>query len=87
VSREHYLPQMILTLAAAGSFTRSLHRRQQQCHEDADDGDHDEQLNKRKTGAKTAHDNPSKTQQQAGRDSAGVRRRSTAILINRTVYL
>jgi hypothetical protein len=36
------LPQVVLTLRAPRRLAGRLHRRQQQGHQDANDGDHDE---------------------------------------------
>jgi hypothetical protein len=47
VQREAKLHQMVLALRAAGGFTRLLHRGEQQCNQDGNDGDHDEQLDQR----------------------------------------
>jgi hypothetical protein len=45
---EPNLLEIILALRPASRFSGSLDRRQQQCHKDANDGDHDEQFDERK---------------------------------------
>jgi hypothetical protein len=52
VHRQAELLEVVLALDAAGRFARGLHRRQEQGHENADDGDHHEQLHEREAGAK-----------------------------------
>ena len=44
VDRDALLLQVVDALRAAGRFARGLHRRQQQRHQNADDGDHHQQL-------------------------------------------
>jgi hypothetical protein len=46
--REIDLLQIVNTLRTTRRFTRRLHGRQQQRHEDADNGDHDQKFDKRK---------------------------------------
>jgi hypothetical protein len=48
VESEGDLLEVIRTLHAAGSLAGGLHRRQEEGHQDADDGDDDEQLDERK---------------------------------------
>jgi hypothetical protein len=43
------LLQVVDALRAPGGFPRRLDRRQQQSNQDADDGNHDQQLNQRET--------------------------------------
>ena len=52
LKRQPELLEVVLALHPPGRFAGSLHRRQEQCHQDADDGDDDEQLNQRKPTAK-----------------------------------
>src|SRR5262245_17802261 len=55
------LPQIVRALRPACRLTRRLHRRQQQCDQYADDGNHDEQLDQRepfRTWFKTVGDCP-----------------------------
>ena len=49
------LLEIVLALAAAGRFAGRLNRRQQQGDEDADDGDHDQQLNQSKSASRAFH--------------------------------
>src|SRR5205823_10711265 len=51
VRGERNLLELVRALHAAGGFTSGLHRRQEQCHEHANDGDHDEELDERKRSA------------------------------------
>ena len=46
VKRQTHLLQVIQALCAPRRLAGRLHRRQQQRHQDADDGDHDEQFDK-----------------------------------------
>jgi hypothetical protein len=46
--RERDLPQVIQALAAPRGFARGLNRRQEQCDQNANNGNHNEQFNKRK---------------------------------------
>jgi len=48
--------EVVRTLAAAGRLARRLDSRQQQSDEDADDGNHDEQLDQSKSGDKSPVD-------------------------------
>jgi hypothetical protein len=41
VERNAELVEVVLALRAASRFAGRLYRRQQQCHQDADDGNHD----------------------------------------------
>jgi hypothetical protein len=45
--READLPQVVLARGSTGGFAGRLHRRQEQAHERADNGDHDQQFNER----------------------------------------
>ena len=45
--READLPQVVLARGSPGRFSGRLHRRQEQAHECADDGDHDQELDER----------------------------------------
>ena len=49
VQRQTKLLKVVLAARAAGGFAGRLHGRQQQRDKNADDGDHNEQLNKRET--------------------------------------
>jgi hypothetical protein len=49
VKREAELTHIVDALGTPGGFTGGLDSRQQQGHQDADDGDHHQQLNERKT--------------------------------------
>lgn len=40
MDRQANLPQVILALGGSSGFARGIDRRQQQCHQEADDGDH-----------------------------------------------
>jgi hypothetical protein len=51
VRRYPQLPDVVGTARSAGRFARRLDSRQQQRDEHADDRDHDQQLNQRKTRA------------------------------------
>jgi len=51
VHRDADLVQVIGTLRAPRRLAGRLHRGHQQCHQDADDGDHDEQFDKCKRWA------------------------------------
>ena len=46
---DDYLPELVNALRAPRRLTGRLDRRQQECDEDADDGDHHQQLDERKT--------------------------------------
>jgi hypothetical protein len=48
VKSEANLLEIIFALSSAGSFPRLLNGRQQQCHQNCNDGDHHQQLNQRK---------------------------------------
>jgi hypothetical protein len=48
VQRDPELMQIVLARGAAGRFAGGLHGRQQERHEHANDGDHDQQLYERK---------------------------------------
>src|SRR5436305_4620163 len=48
---EGELPEIIRTLRPPRSFASRLHGGQEERYKDADDGDHDEQLNQRKRAA------------------------------------
>ena len=50
------LPEVVLALAAAGRLAGGLDRRQEQRHQNADDGDHDQQFDQRKRAC--AHAGP-----------------------------
>jgi hypothetical protein len=56
VHRFTHLPKVVGTLHAARGLARELHRGQKQCNQDADDGDHHQQLHERKSG--TFHETP-----------------------------
>jgi hypothetical protein len=43
------LAEMIEALSPPGGFAGGLNRRKEQCHQDADDCDHHQQLNERKS--------------------------------------
>jgi hypothetical protein len=45
------LLEVVRAMRAAGRFSGRLNRRQQQSHQDPDDGDNDQQLHQRKTAA------------------------------------
>jgi hypothetical protein len=47
VRRDAQLLDVVGALRPASGFARRLHRWQQQCDQDTDDGDHDQQLNER----------------------------------------
>ena len=49
VNRQPELPQLIAALHPPRRLARTLHRRQQQGHQDANDGNHHEQFDERKT--------------------------------------
>jgi hypothetical protein len=49
------LLQVVGALGAAGRFAGRLHGGQKQRHEDADDGDHDQQFDQRKSASERAH--------------------------------
>jgi hypothetical protein len=49
VKSQPNLLAVIRTLHSPGGFSRGLYRRQQECHQDADNGNHYQQLNQRKT--------------------------------------
>ena len=51
--RDADLPQVIRALAAPGTLARSLNGRQQQRDQQADDGDHDQQLDEREAAARS----------------------------------
>jgi hypothetical protein len=53
-----HLAKMILTLPPASGLASGLHRRQEQRHKNADDGNHHQQLNKRETSADADHEAP-----------------------------
>src|SRR5689334_9031024 len=84
MSRERDLPQMILALTTTRRFTCGLDGRQQQRDKHADDGNHDEELDERKTGADTTHDGPSK---QCSRETRVGRDAWYIIVSNPRVYL
>src|SRR5262249_9591962 len=47
VEGKPYLPEVVLASNPIGTLADLLHGRQQKTHQDADDGDHDQQFNKR----------------------------------------
>ena len=49
VHRDHHLPHIVDALNAARRLARRLHCRKQERYQDADDGDHDQELDERKT--------------------------------------
>src|SRR5262249_6684392 len=49
MEREADLLEIVPALSSSGCFSSLLDGRQQQCDQDCDDGDHDEQLDQRKT--------------------------------------
>src|SRR5262249_30841145 len=51
VRRQGQLLEVVLALQARRGGARLLHRGQQQAHQDADDSDHDEQLDQRQASA------------------------------------
>ena len=68
VDRQSQLLEVVGALHAAGRLAGGLHRRQEQGHQDADNGDHDEELDERETRGRihnvelevrTAHMQPS----------------------------
>ena len=48
LDRETNLLEIVLALIAARRFAGRLNRRQQKCHQDADDRDHDQHFDERK---------------------------------------
>ena len=58
VHRQANLLEIVGARHAAGSFPRRLHRRQQQPHKDADDGNHDEQFYEREARLLCSHGFP-----------------------------
>jgi hypothetical protein len=58
------LPEIVLTRGAAARFAGGLHGREQECRQDANDGDHNEQFDQRKgasgriAGGGGIHDQP-----------------------------